>query len=165
MMREWPLTTRLAGAVCAAAVLLDVVLVVRSLQSSAAGTVVAPLTIRSAPQIVVSERRQATLMRQASARLPFGGTAATPGTLSAAPTQQIPGAFARRPRLVGTVVEERGGFVIVEMPDARMQVVRVGERAGDLRLTGVKPGEASFEDAHGARVTLRSTYQGTESRP
>ena len=69
-----------------------------------------------------------------------------------------------RPRLVGTVVQGRdGGFVIVELPDARMQVVRIGEQAAGLRLRSVSAGEAVFDDQHGTRVSLRTPASGSGS--
>jgi hypothetical protein len=48
-----------------------------------------------------------------------------------------------------------------------MQLVRIGERAGELKLRSVAAGEAVFDDAHGARVSLKTPRAGSgvEVRP
>lgn len=164
---RWPLATRLAALGLCAALMLDVVLAVRVLWPRASDESFQPLVLRTAPAIAVRAPDDAELVRQASNRTPFdaGGTRA-PEALTMTPVpQQSPAPQPTRPRLVGTVVEGRGGFVIVEMPDTHLQVVRVGERAGDLRLRSLTAGEAVFEDRVGTRVTLRSPVPGTEPRP
>ena len=160
--RQWPRRTQLAAALLLAALLLDAALVFRLIMPRTDAIAFDPLIIRSAPRIGVRAPGNAELVRQAANRAPFGGTA-MPSVAAASVVLQAPPV--RLPRLVGTVVEGRGGFVVVEMPDARMQVVRVGERAGDLRLRSITTGQAEFEDGKGARITLRSPAAGTETRP
>jgi hypothetical protein len=146
----------------AAALLLDTVLLFRLIRPRTDEIVFEPLVIRSAPRIVTRTSNDAELMREAKNRMPFGGTAA-PTVLATSVAQQAP--IVRMPRLLGTVVEGRAGFVVLEMPDSRLQVVRNGERAGDLRLRSIAAGEAVFEDHAGVRITLRSPTAGTETRP
>jgi hypothetical protein len=81
------------------------------------------------------------------------------------PTAPLVAPSAVQPRLIGTVVQGQGGFVMVEMPDARMQLVRIGEKVGDLRLRSVSTGEAVFDDPQGARVSLRTPRAGAGVEP
>lgn len=158
---QWPRSTQVAALALAASLLLDATLVVRLLRPNREEIAFEPLVIRSAPRIIARSTGDAELIRQGENRAPFGGTA--PVSMAASVVQQAP--VVRMPRLIGTVVEGRAGFVVMEMPDARMQVVRIGERAGDLRLRSVTAGEAVFEDRAGARITLRSPNAGMETRP
>jgi hypothetical protein len=55
---------------------------------------------------------------------------------------------------------------MVTMPDGGIKLVRVGERAGDLKLRSVSAGGAVFDDIiHGGRVTLRAPTPGPEPQP
>ena len=163
-VRDWSVGARIAGASLLMALALDVIALARL------GTLrdeidVAPLVLRPVPRIATHAPNDADIIRAAVNRAPFGAeTEASfiPPTV----VQQSEFAAPPRPRLVGTVIEGRdGGFVIVELPDARMQLVRIGERAGGLRLRSVSAGEAVFDDAHGGRVSLRTPSPGSESRP
>ena len=166
-LRRWPLATRLAALALFTALVLDVVLAVHVLWPHASDESFQPLVLRTAPPIAVRTPDDAELVRQASNRTPFDvvGTRAPDALALTAVPQQAPAPQPSWPRLVGTVVEGHGGFVIVEMPDTHLQVVRVGERAGDLRLRSLAAGEAVFEDRAGTRLTLRSPVPGTEPRP
>ena len=127
---------------------------------------VTPIQIERAPRIAIRIHDDGEIVREAALRTPFD-LAAPPAmpvlTAATAPQNVVSAAL---PRLVGTVVEGRnGGFVVVEMPDARMQLVRVGERAGELKLRSVAAGEAVFDDPHGARVSLKAPRAGSGVEP
>lgn len=163
-VRDWSMGARIAGVSLLVALTLDVIALMR-LRTLRDEIHVAPLALRPVPRIVTHAPNDADMIRAAINRAPFGAeteASFVPPTI----VQQSESAAPPRPRLVGTVVEGRdGGFVIVELPDARMQLVRIGERAGGLRLRSVTAGEAVFDDAHGGRVSLRTPSPGSESRP
>jgi hypothetical protein len=153
-----------AAAACATLALLgDGALLVRAARPEREPRIV-PLRIATAAPIV---RRSA----DAEARLdsaqasepfePFGETQAPAGTV----TQQATPVPVARPRLIGTVVAGAESFVMMTMTDGTMKVVRVGERAGDLKLRAVSAGGAVFDDINGDRVTLRSPTPGSEPQP
>jgi hypothetical protein len=156
---QWPRRTQVAAVALAAALLLDVRLVFRLLWPSNREVAFEPLLMRDVPHIVAKTSSDAHLVQAAERRAPFGGTA--PVSVPASVVESAP----VQPRLVGTVVAGGAGFVVVELPDARLQVVRIGDRAGDLRLRSVTAGVAVFQDTAGARVTLRSLPAGAETRP
>ena len=162
--RDWPVGRRVAVLALAGALLLDLV-TLAGLRSGTDTSVMAPLVVEHAPRIVMRVRDEREIVREAALRSPFDAVApAVPLQLASTVVQQSAPAPIR-PRLVGTVVEAQGGgFVVVEMPDARMQLVRIGERAGDLRLRSVAANEAVFVDAQGGRVALRTSRAG-ENRP
>jgi hypothetical protein len=162
-VRNWPMSTRIAAVALAAALVYDVAVLLRTQRVDEAP----PLAIASVTRIIVRPAGDAELVRQAANRAPFGATSPTVDMLaSAAILQQSTAALPARPRLLGTVVEGHdGGFVVVELPDARVQLVRIGERAGDLRLRSVAAGEAVFDQAGGDRITLRTAPQGSTGRP
>ncbi|MEP6622279.1 MAG: hypothetical protein ABJE47_23350 [bacterium] len=164
-LENWPTSARIAGAGLFVALVFDAVVLVqsRSLQNV---EIVAPLTIGAAPGIVVIPAADAELVQMGASRTPFDLTAPTPAVnpLTALASQPVPQP-PPRPRLVGTVVQAQGGFVVLELPDLRMQVVRIGERAAGLRLRSVAAGEAVFDDLRGNRVSLRTSPPGAESRP
>lgn len=164
-LRDWPMSARIAGVFLAMALVLDVVAVVQVSRLRGEEPVM-PLVIRTTPRIIIHTPDDAELIHAAWSREPFD--ADTPASaivpFNAIVQQSVP--VPARPRLVGTVVEGHGGgFVVVELPDGRMQLVRIGERAGELRLRSVNAGEAVFDDARGARVSLRTPAPGSESRP
>lgn len=162
--RDWPVGRRVAVATLAAALVLDLV-VLAGLWSTPDNSSVAPLVMEHAPRIVTRARDEGEIVREAALRSPFDAVAPAPPLQLASTVVQQSAAMPIRPRLVGTVVEaQSGGFVVVEMPDARMQLVRIGERAGDLRLRSVAANEAVFVDAQGGRVPLRTSRAG-ENRP
>lgn len=163
-LRDWPLRTRLAGVALVAGLVLDLSAVLGLSILREEGPVM-PLTLRSAPGIVIHVPNDAELIHSASSKRPFDiePRANDVVPFSAVVQQSVPAPV--RPRLVGTVVQDRGGFVVLELPDGRMQMVRIGERAGELRLRSVNSGEAVFDDARGARVSLRTPVPGSESRP
>ena len=79
--------------------------------------------------------------------LPEDGT----GTTVSGPGPLRPGAV----RLLGTAVLGGGGsFVMCQVGSATPQVVRVGERVGDLTLVSVSRGEAEFTRRDGETVVL-----------
>jgi hypothetical protein len=163
-LRDWPPSTHIAGVALAAALMLDVVAIIHTRGLDDEDPVI-PLTLRTPPNIVIHLPNDAELIRAASNKGPFDleSRASDVVPFSAVVQQSAPAAV--RPRLVGTVVQDRGSFVIVELSNGRMQVVRIGERAGELRLRSVNSGEAVFDDARGARVSLRTLVPGSESRP
>ena len=162
--RDWPVGRRIAVGALAAALALDLVTLV-GLRSTSDNATVAPLVMEHAPRIVTRVRDEGEIVRQAVMRSPFDAVApVAPLQLASTVVQQTAPPL-MRPRLVGTVVEAQGGgFVVLEMPDARMQLVRIGERAGDLRLRSVAANEAVFSDAQGGKVALRTSRAG-EMRP
>ena len=132
-LRDWSANAQIAGIVLVAALVLDLVAVVR-VRGLRGDEPVVPLAIRVAPKIVIHVPDDVELIHAAANRGPFDldtpETAVVP--FNAVVQQSVP--VPARPRLVGTVVEAHGGgFVVVELPDGRMQVVRIGERAGELR--------------------------------
>ena len=159
--QDWPMRTRIAAGLLVAALVFDVALLARTSNT----TDVPPLVLPPVPRITVHSIDDAAIVRSAAARSPFGGTPAM--EMLAANTilqQSTPAPVPERPRLLGTVVEGRGGgFVVVELPGARVQLVRVGEKAGDLRLRSVGTGEAVFDDPRDARITLKTSPP--DSRP
>lgn len=106
------------------------------------------------------------MISQAARRSPFGPEAAVSSVADIAQTSAPTPDGELRPRLLGTAVSAGGaGFVVVELTGGQIQTVRVGERIGELRLRAVAAGVATFEDAGGSRVTLRSALPGSEPRP
>ena len=164
---DWPIGARIAAASLAGALVLDVAGLVR-LRNVRDAAVVAPLRLEPAPAITIRVRGESEIVRQAALRMPFDVDAPPPSVFAASPIQLQGEQPPARPRLVGTVMEgANGGFVVVETPDARMQLVRVGERVGELKLRSVAAGEAVFDDPHGARILLKTPRvgSGVESRP
>jgi hypothetical protein len=166
--RDWPVSTRIAAACLAAALVIDLAVLLRARQVDPTP----PLVIVPVMHITVRPPDDAELVREAANRAPFGGTPLAAATLAsnAILEQSTVASPPTRPRLLGTVVEgggHGGGFVVVELPDARVQLVRIGERAGDLRLRSVAAGEAVFDDPHDGRITLRTSPPGSGpgSRP
>ena len=158
-MRDWPLGTQIAAACLLAALALDLA-VVTGLRHLREEDVVSQPTIRPAPRIMTRTLSDPALIHDAANKTPFD--LETPVVTSVATV--VPPVAPTRPRLVGTVVQGRdGGFVIVELPDARMQVVRIGERAAGLRLRSVSAGEAVFDDLRGGRVSLRTLAPGSDT--
>ena len=169
MMRTYRVTwipaLRIAAGCAALALVGDLALLVRASRVRAEATVV-PLRIAPAERIAPRSADAKGLIESAGARRPFeplGGvqTLASAGTV-------IPQAVAipaPQPRLIGTVVGGAESFVVMAMTDGAIKVVRLGERAGDLRLRSVSAGGAVFDDIHGGRVTLRPPTPGSEPQP
>ena len=156
------MSTRIAAVALAAVLVFDLAVLLRARHVDEAP----PLTIASVTHIIVRPAGDVELVRQAANRAPFGATSPTVDMLASAAILQQSTVLPARPRLLGTVVEGHdGGFVVVELPDARVQLVRIGERAGDLRLRSVAAGEAVFDQAGGERVTLRTSPSGSAGRP
>ena len=165
-IRDWPVLTRIAGIALVAALVLDLAVLLHT-SSAEASASAATLKADSAPRIATHTRVDDSRVREATRLMPFDitPTAAELAAVSRAPITQ-PTSQAILPKLVGTVLEEAGGgFVIVETPDTRIHVVRIGERIGDLRLRAVQAGEAAFDDLRGTRITLRTAKAGQETRP
>lgn len=161
-MRDWPAAPRIAGGALMLALLADAFVLVRTREEG----MPVPLTIRPVERIAVRPVEDAELVRLGMGSAPFGGTPlVTDASLVA--SLGVPTAEPERPRLLGTVVEGDGGFVVVESGDARVTVVRIGGRVGDLRLRSVGAGVAVFSDPNDGRITLRTALPGSgpESRP
>lgn len=158
---DWPATRRLAGVALVAALAWDAFELVRPLPDAA---LVPPVARAAVPVIRRRALDDPLLVSAAASRSPFGGSAAVapPATFSD-PSWSAPAA--PMPRLVGTVVEANGGFVMVELPESGLRLVRVGGRAGALTLLSVGQGTAVFQDSAGHRVPLRSPAPGTGSPP
>ena len=165
-IRDWPLRAQIALAFLIGAIALDLSALGR-LRTLRDDDKVIPLTLRTVPRIVIQAPNDAEVVREALTRSPFDmETPASTFVPFNAVVQQSLTVPIVRPRLVGTVLEGNdGGFVMVELPDGRMQLIRIGERAGELRLRSVRAGEAVFDDARGNRVSLRTPRPGSESRP
>lgn len=160
-IRDWPLSARAAGIALLAALGVDVVAVVHAQRLGRADTA-PPVVIPTAPRIAIITPTDADLIRVAAEKAPFDITRPMPAPTASALAPTPPVAVVPvRPRLVGTVTQGQGGFVILELADARIQVVRIGEVAAGLRLRAVTAGEAVFDDLHGIRVSLRTA----ETRP
>ena len=162
--RDWPAGRRIAVLALFAALVLDLV-TLAGMRSTSDNSAVPPLVMEHVPRIITRVRDEGEIVREAALRSPFDAVAPVAPLQLASTVVQQSALAPIRPRLVGTVVEAQGGgFVVVEMPDARMQLVRIGERAGDLRLRVVAANEAVFVDAQGGRVALRTSRAG-ENRP
>ena len=155
---------RVAAACVAVALAADVVLLAR-LAGSRADAPVVPLRLAPAPAIVPRTVDRVAAIDAAAARDPFEPLGAPPPLASA---EMVPQAVAPMapPRLVGTVIRGAESFVVMAMPEGTIKVVRIGERAGALRLRSVSAGGAVFDDINaGARVMLRAPTPGAEPQP
>lgn len=162
--RDWPNGLRIAVVCLMLALALDVAALVRVRSPERTG-VIAALRIDQAPRIMLTPPTNEELVRQAQLRTPFDVAPPPAPLVASGPSVPLMAASPVRPRLMGTVVQGQGGFVMVEMPDARMQLVRIGEKVGDLRLRSVSSGEAVFDDPQGARVSLRTPRAGAGVDP
>jgi hypothetical protein len=162
--RDWPNGLRFAVICLTLGLALDVAALVRA-RSREVHAAVAPLRIDQAPRIALVPPTDPELVQQAALRTPFDVAPPPAPLIASGPSAPIVATAPVRPRLMGTVVQGQGGFVMVEMPDARMQLVRIGEKVGDLRLRSVSSGEAVFDDPQGARVSLRTPRAGAGVDP
>lgn len=149
----WGVSSRaaLVALVAAAALCVAAVRVARR------GTVVSPVLpdgAQLAVSAVVPEGVDTTVDLEASAATdPFSPDRGAPaGDDGASDDAAAPGAAAVR--LLGTVVLPGGGIAICQLPGSAPRLVHVGERIGDLTLTGVRQGEASFRRGAGAPVLV-----------
>ena len=156
LIRDVPRGVQLAAVALAIAILLDIASVVRLLGSNAIPP--QPDVPRGdAPRIVISTPGRPDLIHRAALAMPFGEDVPAPLPSATSAVLQNTSPASPRPKLLGTVVDGRGGgFIVVELPDGHMQVVRIGEQAGELRLKSVTAGEAILVDAAGGRVSLRT---------
>jgi hypothetical protein len=155
---------RIAAACAAIALLADVALLARMAYTPAESPVV-PLRLAPAPAIVRPSSRELPGVESAAESDPFEPLGA-PQQLASAEVVPQAAAPTAQPRLVGTVVRDTESFVVMAMPEGTIKVVRVGERAGDLRLRSVSAGGAVFDDiTKGERVTLRAPTPGAEPHP
>jgi hypothetical protein len=163
----WTPALRAAAGVAAIALVGDLALLVRAARSEREAIVV-PLHIADVAMITRRAADAPGLIQSARAREPFEPLGGTPTTVASAGSV-VPQAMAMptaQPRLIGTVVGGAESFVVMAMPDASIKVVRVGERAGGLKLRTVSAGGAVFDDIiNGGRVTLRSPTPGSEPQP
>jgi hypothetical protein len=155
---------RIAAACAAIALLVDLALLARMAWPRAEVPVV-PLRLTPPSSIVQLSPHSAPAIDSAAARDPFEPLGA-PQQLASAEVVPQAAAPAAQPRLVGTVIRETESFVVMAMPEGTIKIVRVGERAGDLRLRSVSTGSAVFDDINkGERVTLHSPTPGAEPQP
>jgi hypothetical protein len=155
---------RVAAACVAIALVADFVLLARMLRAPAEAAVV-PLRLAPVPAIVPRAGDSKALLDSAQSSSPFEPLGA-PQQLASAEVVPQAAAPVAQPRLVGTVVRDAESFVVMAMPEGSIKVVRVGERAGDLRLRSVSAGGAVFDDiTKGERVTLRTPTPGAEPQP
>jgi hypothetical protein len=155
---------RVAAACVAIVLLADLALLARMARTPAESAVV-PLRLAPAPAIVRPPSHVPPSVDSAAASDPFEALGA-PQQLASAEIVPQAAAPTAQPRLVGTVVRDAESFVVMAMPEGTIKVVRVGERAGDLRLRSVSAGSAVFDDiTKGERVTLRAPTPGAEPQP
>ena len=153
-IRNWPVSTQLAAVALVAGLVLDVVALGR-VQARAADVATTALTYPAPPRFVIRALHEGASIGTAARKTPFDIEA--PVTVIAPPIVAAGQPVVQRPRLVGTVLQGRdSGFVMLELPDAGMKLVRVGERVGELQLKTVRAGEAVFEDRRGKQVSLRA---------
>jgi hypothetical protein len=158
----WTPALRIAAGCAALALVADIALVARASRSQRDAQAT-PLRIAVATLIAARKPDAEQPIDSARALAPFEPLGATEMLTSAATV--IPQAMpipAAQPRLVGTVVGAAESFVVMSLADGTIKVVRVGERAGDLKLRAVSAGGAVFDDIHGGRVTLRAPTPGSE---
>jgi hypothetical protein len=163
----WTPALRVAVGVAAIALVGDLALLARAVRAPREEPVV-PLRLAEVAPIARRAADPQGLIQSARAREPFEPLGGTPTTVASAGSV-VPQAMAvptAQPRLIGTVVGGAESFVVMAMPDASIKVVRVGERAGGLKLRSVSAGGAVFDDIiNGGRVTLRSPTPGSEPQP
>ena len=153
-IRDWPLSTQLAAVALAAGLALDVVALAR-VQHQGAAVAATALAYQAPPRIAIRALHEGASIGTAARKTPFDIEA--PVTVIAPRAVAVGQPVVQRPRLVGTVVQGRdSGFVMLEVPDAGMKLVRMGERVGELQLRAVRAGEAVFEDRRGKQVSLRA---------
>jgi hypothetical protein len=155
---------RVAAACAALALCVDLVLLARLALAPAVAAAV-PLRLDTPSAIVRMPPQASPALDSALQRDPFEPLGA-PQQIASAEVVPQAAAPAAQPRLVGTVVRGAESFVVMAMPDGPIKVVRVGERAGDLRLRSVSAGSAVFDDINGGeRITLRAPTPGAEPQP
>lgn len=161
----WTIALRVAAACAALALVIDLALLVRAQRSHVDAPIV-PLRIAPPSSIVQRVPDAEGLIQSARAREPFDplGAPQTFADASVVIPQAAPVAEAQ-PKLIGTVVGGAESFVVMALTDGSIKVVRIGERAGDLRLRSVLAGGAHFDNIHGGRVTLRAPTPGAEPQP
>ena len=150
--REWPLGTQVAAGCLLAGLALDLTAIARVRHMADTGEP-SSHTTSMAPRIIIHTPDDEARVRTAAGKSPFDMeppvTNVVQGLVAARPVD----VDVARPQLVGTVLQGRdSGFVIVDLPDAGMKVVRIGEMAGSLRLRSVAVGAAQFDDARGVHV-------------
>lgn len=153
---------RIAAAAAALSLVADLALLARGLRGTPERPVVA-LRLLPAPDISPRRPDDAASLDSARAREPFARLDAAPAVADASVVvPQAEPVAVQQPKLIGTVVRGEDSFVVMALPDGAVKVVRVGERAGNLRLRSVTAGSAVFDDINGGRVTLRSPTPGAE---
>ena len=165
--RDWTLSLKAIGLLLIASLLTDVAIAAMLLRGSIQPASAAPLVSRPLEAIVVRAPDDAEVAREGAMRSPFDVVPPAPALAFAAAPVASPQPVVQSPQiaLLGTVIDNHGGFVMVQMPDGRVQLVHAGERAGEFRLRAVSAGQAIFEDQTGARTTLRLLTPGTAIRP
>ena len=171
MIRDWPMATRVAAGLLGAIVLVDLGVATHS--PGITTTDAARAMVVDAPAgIPINAPNDVTGFYQALRRSPFdlpgGSTTPEPALALNAPAAPVApvAAAPAEPRLIGTVTQgASGGFVMLELADKRIQLVHVGELAGDLKLRTVSLGEATFDGPAGKRVTIRTARPSADTAP
>jgi hypothetical protein len=159
--RDWSLMRRVVVVVLTAAVVWDLLALVRLWRDDDDPTVT-PARMPSLANVTRRPIDDPQLFSRAVARAPFNSGSSAPPAVQAFVPAPLP---VDRPRLTGTVVQGQESFVIVELTDGTMRLVRVGEHASGLTLRTVSPGTATFTDSTGRRIVLRSAQLEVGSRP
>ncbi len=162
---DWPATTRLSLFVLAISAVVMSAEMVRFLTfpDTNSPSSIQLRDIKSYPARSSIDEIQLLTVAQHSPFWSIGAAGASGPVV--VPAASSPQSRPLRPRLLGTVLEASGSFVVVELPEGQIQVVHIGERAGPLRLIAVSAGAATFSDPDGARVTLRSVAPESQPRP
>lgn len=167
-VRDWPTGVRLAAGTLAVVLFADVV-IAASVPGAQAADVTTAARVAMPPRIVIRAPSDVSALYQALRRSPFDLSDSVPATdATLAVTTPAPqGAAPDEPKLIGTVSQgTNSGFVMLELADKRVQLVHIGERAGDLTLRTVSLGEASFDDAStGKRITLKTVRTTPDTNP
>ncbi|MEP6999049.1 MAG: hypothetical protein ABI969_01130 [bacterium] len=158
--KNWSVARRIATVAFAAVVAWDAVALVRRMRAVEISRIT-PLVMPEIATVTRPPFDDSGIFGLASARNPFdGGTA--PIVPLGNPLVTLP---VDRPRLTGTVVQGARSFVVIELVDGAMRIVRLGESASGLTLRSVEPGAGTFIDATGRRIVLHLAPTETATRP
>ena len=160
--REWPVHTQFAAAALALSILVALTSTWRAFRNDTVPDDVLRAA-SAAPRIIINIPDDAGALRDAANRSPFDITPPSNATQLTSSVVQQNAPPLVRPRLAGTAIDpQSGSFVVVETPEGRIQLVRIGERTGELRLRSVSVGEAVFDDVRGNRITLKASRPGSD---
>ncbi len=157
---DWSVSRRIVTIVFIAAIAWDVAALVRLFGRDDEVRVM-PLVMPQLQSAARAPLDDPTIFMQASARSPFGDGAPAATALSN-PIAVLP---IDQPRLTGTVVQANSSFVVMELTDGSIRLVRLGEHAAGLTLRSVAPNTGTFTDSTGRRIVLHSAPTETATRP